>query len=479
MNFKKGDVVYYNGENGGLFKKDFAYKVKDINNRKELSVVPANDKDPQTDWYDVNSIFRPMRDFISNKTWERRNNLKNGDVVYYIGPWPKYKNVKFNFIRKDKDGSGNQYTAVSYNGRPFSVRSEDIIPEEEWKERYNVNYDDLNKTLDVHDLPKMTKNKGGGGEQMKVIFDERSLDLPRSIKVGDYVKYTGKEDGYTLQNNVPYEVLSSFPKGVDKKNKQIFALTVKSENGNIYSKESEDFEKIDKFKAGDKAYYIGDNINLKEIIVKGKPYDVMDVIGHDTIKIRTDKNLPIQIPDNELATEQQYQKNKSTNSKYLSWTLSGINTGPIATGSVGVGVAGSDALSQLNFLNKVVDSINNPNPPKPEKTETEIKMRIFKDTKSGALKWKRPYTTHGDWFRTTIKLEKPEQAYLRFDYVKMYNEHELRIYFHRNKKDAAIHIMTMKESKTLLILGKKIKQMVIDDDEDYPLSYEKKKLKWM
>lgn len=140
---------------------------------------------------------------------------------------------------------------------------------------------------------------------------------------------------------------------------------------------------VSKFKTGDVVYYVGDKIAR---LSNNKPYKV-EFYNPDTGLMKLEGNV---IPTDNIITEEDYEK--------------------------------------LKLIN--VDS-NIPTEKGKEKTEMDIKMTIFKDTRDDKLKWFRPYATHEDWFRTTIKLESPPKSYLRIDVETIKEKLEMRIYYHR------------------------------------------------
>jgi hypothetical protein len=120
------------------------------------------------------------------------------------------------------------------------------------------------------------------------------------------------------------------------------------------------------------------------------------------------------------------------------------------------------------------------------KTDTEIRWRIYKDTKSGELKWEKPYAPQDEWFRAIVKLEKPDKAYLRID-VRKTNTWEMEIYYHRNRPpfeadNSGMIIRHFKEGKIVATIARKILEKMREDlkkkvkkeftdVDDYPIVY--------
>jgi hypothetical protein len=74
------------------------------------------------------------------------------------------------------------------------------------------------------------------------------------------------------------------------------------------------------------------------------------------------------------------------------------------------------------------------------RTEIELKHQLWKDTKTGKLRWYRPFASVENWYRTIHILDKPEDSYLRFDlyHSKIDNKWALKSFFHRKKPEIKI-----------------------------------------
>lgn len=185
------------------------------------------------------------------------------------------------------------------------------------------------------------------------------------------------------------------------------------------------------FKTGDKVYYIGDKIpRLKQ----DKPY-VIQFYNPLTGLLKIDGDV---CPSGDFISEQEYER--------------------------------------LRMINADIEK-DRPSDKEP-KGEVQLKMQIYKDTKSGKLRWFRPYVKNDEWFRSTMQLDNPKGAYLRFDVKRPADQWELHIYFHRNLKDKkaednSIEIRNFGETETLRGLVKKIDSQIGEmDDQRYQYTYD-------
>lgn len=241
------------------------------------------------------------------------------------------------------------------------------------------------------------------------------------FKVGDIVYYRGKTKtwyGHMFKKDTPYSISIIYPSGMSVKTSPYSSILVDPDDfmsvDEYNSNNSDSFEKR-KFKPGDIVYYNKDDGFLK----KDVPFRLFKSIygeGYDIFVNSDRRTLGIIFLENSFISENEYQNNKFNNS------------------------------------------------------DIEIKLKIFTDTRSGKLKWFRPYKTHQDHYRTKIKLENPQNSYLRIDLMSVgNNKHSLTINYHRNsvkyKADQnSIFIKKYDHSKSISMLLKYVEKQV-DEDE--------------
>lgn len=373
--------------------------------------------------------------------------FKKGDIVYY-NAIPKYR-IKNDVAYKVEDRVPSNMGYVSFTTRPnnnsviikihgeyIRLDERDFISEKEYKE----------------------------GEQLELDFEkpvapvEQKISSDKPFEKGDVVYFIG--DSISMKKDSPYEVLNCWLKGkVNGKN--IYALTLKSEDGGIFSVESSDFILDDDyrkttgqdFKKGDKVYYVGNNVNLRGILAKGKSYEIeneKEVAQEDLVSIRTERNQELFIPKDEFVDEAEYNKNRHRKINYREWVFNGNGS------------------REPNIVENDDEKIE-----QGSKTNATIVRQLFQDTKNDKLKWSEPYTSHDEWFRSYIYLKHSKTAYLRFDLKRPLDEWELIVYYHKNKTADSVLVRKMRESKSILALVRKVKDSVeffsnsdIEEEED-------------
>ena len=263
------------------------------------------------------------------------------------------------------------------------------------------------------------------------------------FKKGDTVYYVGSYDG-SLYQNTPYVVFST---GFDN-----VGIRIKSKYGNMtvsynYKKFISELEyrkkhastsisgtvsslyKEKKFKKDDVVYFIGREGQLKN----NSPYRVLSsqfcgILDGVKLYNLTIKDVNSRLYDgfnaNNFITKEEYEKNKN---------------------------------KEENLDDIIVSALYSP------KLDTAIRMQIFQDTKSGVLKWTKPYKNFDDWFRAILKLKKPTEAYLRFDIKKVFGEWEMIIYYHRNKVDDSKVVRNIRQTNSLVKIARMIDDMLYLD----------------
>jgi len=96
------------------------------------------------------------------------------------------------------------------------------------------------------------------------------------------------------------------------------------------------------------------------------------------------------------------------------------------------------------------------------KTDSEIRMQLFWDTKGDKINWEKPYSDKPDWLRTKIYLKNPKGAYLRFNLNKPDEHWFLNIYYHRPESKSVkdwttggVLIRHIEETKSLITVARK------------------------
>lgn len=360
--FKKGDLVYYTGNQTELFKKDMPYKVADcvpksINyidlrvyiNPNRIVYVDSKDFISQKEWEPVSFDYISEEEYDNdNNKKKKKNDFMSGDIVYYDGdPNDKIK-------------------------RHIAFRL--------WAGR--------NNTFDVF-TPDENKNHG--------VDKGEWITLPASFVNDNFIH----EEEYKKK----------YPNGSPKE----------SEHQQAAVKNYDSF--IKGFKVGDTIYYVGDRISRFK---KDTPYKVQFYNAFTKV-LKIDGDI---YPSDDFIKEEEYEK-----------------------------------LKLLNDDNKVESG------GRKKKNEMEIKMDLWRDTKSGKLIWFRPYEINDEWFRTKIKLDNPPGAYLRVDLKRERDQWELLIYYHRNSKDKkaddnSLLIQNLVESKIITALAKRIDELIFMKDEE-------------
>lgn len=266
----------------------------------------------------------------------------------------------------------------------------------------------------------------------------------KDVKPGDFVYYVGDNQvlnfnpsNPSIRKNIPYKVVkaesSNFGLCISISSHYSVFVNYKDY---ITSKEYEKLKnklKINDLKIGDIVYYKGQSSTLK----KDRPYRIINM----TLKTILDGD------------------------KLYSLTVKDIDKGHLYDGFIS-----SNFISELKYKqnNSEVEEENeeeysfdnNENTKKP-KEDSIIRLQIFRDTKSGKLKWDRPYEDKPEWYRTFLRLEEPAGSYLRFDLVKVKNDWELWVYLHKNENANSITVKKMQQSNSLLRIVAKIENLLL------------------
>lgn len=265
----------------------------------------------------------------------------------------------------------------------------------------------------------------------------------RNFKAGDIVHYNGSGDlvskhikfklyknqnpelfdVYNIENKTFFKTF--FSKFINKNfiSEQEYNSTNNNNNNNNILLDNDD--KKNSIKTGDIVYYIGDKIKRFE---NDKPY-IVQFFNPLTGILKIDGDI---YPGDDFLTSEQYKVYKSK---------------------------GDD----FNF--------EMPNNKGQEKTEINIKLQIFYDTKNNKLKWSIPYPSIENWFRTKVLIEQLKDSFLRIDLYKgnAYNnsEWQLKIYYHRKKDNLCGETVKIyKQSAILLKLAELIRKQIRNDDEN-------------
>jgi len=270
------------------------------------------------------------------------------------------------------------------------------------------------------------------------------------------------------------------------------------------------------FKKGDIVYYIGDN---RGFLSHNTPYKVDSVcLSNINIKVNSAGNMTVSYNNKKFISELEYRKrNTSISSQYISPIPVILSTNQekkfkrddivyyigkgnqlkndvpyIVLSSNFEGILKGiklytltikdmngrlfDGFSATNFISKeeyeknfgddenlddsklITSSSHLP------KSDSDIRMRVFHDTKSGELKWTRPYRNYDSWFRSVFYLKEPPEAYLRFDIRKVSGEWEMYIYYHRNKLAESKLVKTIKQTKSLITIVNKIEDILLKEN---------------
>ncbi len=364
--FKRGDTIYYTGTTGGgkgsgpvaVVKHDTPYKVVECRPKSEsyygLSIRLPDGRAP---YFSVDDFISEMEynEEKRRQSWKesgiatpvKKNDFRNGDVVYYNGDDDQFDHDHAFRLWANRNTNVFDIFANNEWGQiPVSVINRDFISEEEYKEK------------------------------------KKSGDVSRSAS-----------------NKPTVSNYDSFVK---------------------------------KFKSGDTVYYVGDRIKR---LKKDTPYKIEfynPLTG--LMKILGDV-----CPESDFISEEQYERLKMLNDD----------------------MPASTSTSEEDEKGK-------------EKSEVQLKMKIYKETKENKLTWYRPYPKNEEWFRTKINLNQPPKSYLRIDVKRPADKWEMIIYFHRNKitadtttpaDDNMIIIKHYKESQILLTLARKIDIQIFERDE--------------
>jgi len=312
------------------------------------------------------------------------------------------------------------------------------------------------------------------------------LDIPKFHK-GDKVYFIGDPSVRSLERDVRYEVVECVPSS-----KKHYALTIKvndvmiiSDNPNNYVSEDE-YKRIKKkentnnFQGGDIVYYNGPNNYGFE---KDHAYTLFSSPNGDSFSLKagkTHKEISREVANIYFISQEYYKKMKgythepdsskiniqsiSNYKKYSRFNVGdtvyyiGIeirelkndfpylvelyNSDRKLVRINNVIIDESEVISKkeydrINFEDdsETVEIIGKP------RDEMDIKRQIWNDTKTGKLKWFRPFSSVDRWFRTLIKLEKPTGSYLKIDIYSSKTDGgkwSMSIYYHRNKEKTKI-----------------------------------------
>jgi hypothetical protein len=452
--FKKGDNVYWVGTNisgsTSAFDKNYPYKVIDCKPRSELyyglGLTGRNGR----------VVYVDPDEFISEEEYNKKNksskengsssfNPKPGDMVYYVGP--------SHFLLKND---------TPY--RLFRAPKMPIPP----KEFFEIVIDD-NRTLTIE--KNMIKSNFISSEE----YDEKHKDIltnKEKLKNRQIIYYIGPESDI-------YEYDVQYIINDNKKFTDCFDIYVRKKGRNFGSWFSprkqwveENFISEDEYKIrkstgkpiipnyqdfknrrisyGDTVYYVGEDTKNKRKfpttlgglksfphLKADTPYKV-EFVNITAGMIRVKENN-YNYPEKDFMTEEEYERLK----------MSADETPDIA--------------SEIGK----------------NKSDVDLRMQIFKDTKNKKLVWTRPYSTHKQWFRTYVYLKNPPNSHLRID-VKKDDVWELIIYFHRNRNpitgvggENPISVKRMQAS-SLARIAAKIEMQIeenkknIDEEEEEP-----------
>jgi hypothetical protein len=341
--------------------------------------------------------------------------------------------------------------------------------------------------------------------------DGSDQNIPKFSK-GEKVYFIGDSSKRSLENDKPYEVVECIPS-----DKKFYSLTIKNGDNFINDKpdnfvSEKEYKKFknkkvkNDFNGGDTVYYNGP---------AGQEFEFDHAYtlfaspgGYFSLKLgKTYKEISKEVADMFFISQEEYKKKRGfthepDSSKILLSSLPGytkhlrFNVGEKAyfmgdeTRELkndkpyvvqyfdndkniirvnGVTLSGDDFITEKEY-ERINDSKEIVNIIGKKKNEIELKEQIFKDTKSGKLKWYRPYASMKRWYRTMIKLEKPENAYIKID---MYiikaddNKWTMVIYFNRtNDFKNEIRIENYNESSITKAIVKYIEKNIEDEEEE-------------
>lgn len=487
--FKKGEIVYYLPDKNNK-KSSISLIGLDSNGRASTNIKNSKVKEdtpyevveckpPSQAWLclsikleDGRTPFFDAENFISEKEYKNIKGIKDdnekeeitkGSLVYFIGNYKsalkKDKPYKVIFVYRhmiEVEGfEGQFFTKTNFalkKEEKIKFKPGDIIYYKGDKETYSSNLN-KNEPYEIDFVgPNILMVKGKNGFYRHDLFiseeEYKKSKTKHNFKVGDVVYYNGIKREYDYHK--PYKLFSySSPKdnlfGIYSDRGDGLSLEpIEKEVVNRDFIDENEYRKkygvsppkivanyndfVKNFKVGDIVYYMGDKIKR----LKGDtPYKVelFNPVSN-TIKIEE-----IVCSAEDFISEKDYDK---------------LNIDEDSDQKIG------------------------------EKSETKIKLQIYKDTKNNTLVWIKPYSTHNEWFRSTLKLKKPEGAYLRFDLRKKDDKWELVIYFHKNRppfksEDNSVVIKHYKESQILCATARRVKEQIeegikiqdiLPDDED-------------
>lgn len=292
-------------------------------------------------------------------------------------------------------------------------------------------------------------------EKRKKSWKESRIATPikkNNFKTGDVVYYNGKSEliehdqAFRLWSNRNPDIFDIF---INKNWSQIPVSVInrdfiskeeyeeKKKSGNVSRSDSNkslgNYDSfVEKFKSGGTVYYIGDKIKR---LKKDTPYKI-EFYNHLTGLVRIDGNVH---PESDFISDEQYERLKMLNDDM-----------PVSTTTIEEVEKGK------------------------EKSEVQLKMKIYTETKKNKLIWYKPHLLNEEWFRTKINLNQPLKSYLRIDVKRPVDKWEMIIYFHRNKvtpdttissDDNMIIIKHYKETQILLALARIIDIQIFEREE--------------
>ena len=169
-------------------------------------------------------------------------------------------------------------------------------------------------------------------------------------------------------------------------------------------------KKTAKFKKGDVVYYLGNDKGVNYYIKKNKPYTVHDYNENRGLVEIVVSSTILAEPEDDFILEEEFEKREFNQKTDVNYT-----------------------------------PVNDKN----EKSDFDILIRLFKDTKDGKIIWKQPFQTHDKWLRAILFLKEPPNSYLRFDLDDDKDPPALKIHYHRQK-----------DGKSAYVNGERIKTIV-------------------
>jgi len=329
---------------------------------------------------------------------------------------------------------------------------------------------------------------------------------------GEMVYFIGDPSKRALDKDKPYEVLECVPDSNSH-----YALTIKISNTLSLNDKPDNFiseeeykqmkqrNKKHNFKGGEIVYYNGPE---GQKFKKDIPYLLFDSpggyflvhVGNEAETIskevanaffiseqeyKQEKGVSTTSSNNDgfkgLANFKKYSKYNTGNVVYYIGTETGVlkndepykvqfydsNKGIVRIN--GVVLDTTDVITKNEYDNfnvpdegETVEIIGKP------KDEMEIKRQVWVDTKSGKLKWFRPFASFNSWYRAILKLENPTGAFLKIDlYISKTdnNKWNLMIYYNRKATVDSILIKQFTESSIIKALVNYVKKNLTDDDE--------------